>query len=312
MADIFSRIGDSFKSAQGATRTGSDGDPQGFSESATVTLANGFSSPESRIPPRRDAVAVRHMVRWFVPESGIVEMYINPQSIKINEKKSITESRTRNGFVAQYWGEDLMTIDIQGTTGSSGIEGINVLRDVYRNEQLAIDPLAIMVANYREQQNMLSTGDLGQGFTKLFDTAQDDAFRTVNNLVQYGTTNPTRPRPTLASMACTVEMYWSGWVFRGWFMNFNIDETANNLGLFNYNLNFKVTQMRGQRLNFMPWHRSPTAGPSNSDPQFGTPYSYGGLRNQIPQSINVKTPNVTFGTTSINKSLQSDLPLYEK
>jgi hypothetical protein len=71
-------------------------------------------------------------------------------------------------------------------------------------------------------------------------------------------------------------MYWSGWVFRGYFADFRIEERADNLGLFNYSMNFVYTQKRGYRTNFLAWHRSPTNGPSDSDPEFGTPYSYNG------------------------------------
>ena len=42
-------------------------------------------------------------------------------------------------------------------------------------------------------------------------------------------------------------------------------------------MTFVATQKRGYRLNFLGWHRSPTTGPSNSDPEFGASYSYSEL-----------------------------------
>jgi hypothetical protein len=72
-------------------------------------------------------------------------------------------------------------------------------------------------------------------------------------------------------------MYWSGWAYRGYFKDFNLTEAANNIGLFDYSMTFIATQKRGFRTNFFPWHRSPTSGPSNSDPTLGAAYSYSDL-----------------------------------
>jgi|15BtaG_2_1085339.scaffolds.fasta_scaffold00060_8 hypothetical protein len=63
------------------------------------------------------------------------QMYINPQSFAISEKKLVKADLTKGGYVVQYWGEDLPTIQVNGTTGSAGIEGINILRSIYRHEQ---------------------------------------------------------------------------------------------------------------------------------------------------------------------------------
>ena len=58
-------------------------------------------------------------------------MYINPQQMNIDEKKVIKQQRTKGGYIIQYWGEELTTLNISGTTGSAGVEGINVLYEIY-------------------------------------------------------------------------------------------------------------------------------------------------------------------------------------
>ncbi len=83
----------------------------------------------------------RKLIQWNVPNKGLVEMYINPQSLTIVERKLTKETRTKGGYVIQYWGEALPEIDINGTTGSGGVEGINVLRDVYRQEQVGFNDI---------------------------------------------------------------------------------------------------------------------------------------------------------------------------
>jgi hypothetical protein len=291
--DLQGQAENTYRITQGAVN-GPSPDPPGFTDTASIPSKTGNAVRQARFQSNRAATARRNLIRWFVPETGIVEMFVNPSSIKYTEKKVISETRTRGGYVLQYWGEELETLNITGNTASSGIEGINVLRDIYRNEQVSTDPLAIALTAYREKQNATAKSEFTVdnffgGVGNLLQGAADDVFRSVNNLVQYGNINPSVPRPTLASMAFTVEMYWSGWVFRGYFTDCAVDETADSLGLFNYHINFKVTQMRGWRNNFMPWHRSAVNGPSNSDPQYGRPYSFAYMKRQTPQ------PNIVGG-----------------
>jgi hypothetical protein len=247
-----------------------------------IPSKGGTGTRQSRILPGRDGKLTRNLISWFLPETGIVEMYINPQNITYSDKKHITNVRTKGGYILQYWGEELGTLGISGTTGSSGVEGINVLYDVYRNEQVNFDTFALAVEaaqEARELQNDLDGSSLSflSGANNLLNSAQDRFFDTVNNVIESGSANVSRPKPTLASLAFSVEMYWSGWVFRGYFTDMRVEEKADRIGLFDYTMNFTVTQRRGLRTNFFAWHRSPTDGPSNSnrEDQGGVPHSFG-------------------------------------
>lgn len=243
-----------------------------------VPSSSGLGTRQSRVRNERAAVDTRHIVHWLVPEQPIVQMYINPQNIAYNYKKGISQQRTKGGFVLQYWGEELSTLRISGTTGTSGIEGINVLYDVYRNEQLAIDPYALFLAANKDRSSIESLGStLGSAVGGSVGSAIGSA---VGSLLQSGANaaNPmSRPSPSLASIAFSVEMYWSGEVYRGYFTSFSVTEKADNLGMFDYDMEFVVTQKRGMRQNFLAWHRSAVSGPSNMDPEFGTPHSFGNL-----------------------------------
>lgn len=256
------------------------GSPGGNSFAADqVPSQTGLGTRQGRIANNRPAVNARNIMHWLVPEQPIVQMYINPQNVTYSYKKSISSQRTKGGFLLQYWGEDLTSIRLTGTTGTSGIEGINVLYDVYRSEQLAYDPYALFLA---AQQDQTSLEGLGSSIGNSIGGSIGSAIGSVaGSLLQSGANaanpNPTRPAPSLAQLAFTVELYWSGEVFRGFFQNFTVTEAADNLGMFNYDMEFVVTQKRGFRQNFLAWHRSATSGPSNSDPQFGTPHSFGSL-----------------------------------
>ncbi len=68
--------------------------------------------------------------------------------------------------------------------------------------------------------------------------------------------------PSLAQFAFGVEMFYLGWVHRGYFKSMTVNESANSLGLFEYNLSFVVTERRGYRANNLPWQKSAIDGPS--------------------------------------------------
>ncbi len=245
-----------------------------------VPSTTGLGTRSGSMPVRRSAVKSRKIVHWLVPEGPIVQMYINPQSIRYNYSKNIENQRTKGGFVIQYWGENLTTLSLSGTTGTSGIEGINVLYDVYRNEQLAFDPFALFQAA-SQQQDSISGNLLGAGVDLLgANSAGEAAGGFLDSLVgsaQEQFPQAKQQAPTLASLATQVEMYWSGEVFRGYFNSMSVTERADNIGMFDYEIEFTVTQKRGFRRNFFAWHRTPVYGPSNSDPSLGPPHSFGNL-----------------------------------
>jgi hypothetical protein len=237
--------------------------------------ADGSGLPSSKVTSERDAKQHRNIITWFVPEFGTVKMFINPQSITYNHKKSISKERTKGGYTLQYWGEELSTISINGTTGSSGIEGINVLYEIYRAEQYAEDAIGLSLAASNAASNIAQQGIealgsavggiAGAGITGGLggllgtDPSSKNAF-TSKNIT------------TLAQLAFSVEMYYNGWVFRGYFDSMNIRESANDFLLY-YDIVFMVTQKRGYRINYFPWTRSATDGPS----RYNTPYSSNGM-----------------------------------
>lgn len=228
-----------------------------------VPSADGNGLPSSKIPSQQRGRAKRNLVHWFVPEVGVINMYINPQSIGTNAKKLINAERTKGGYIVQYWGEELTTLNIRGNTGSSGVNGLNVLYEIYRAEQYLYDPIALTMA----ADNSIT------GLNDIIDSALGN-LGGFGSVISAGTTgflglDPASqnvlPRniPSLASMALGVEMYWNGWTYRGFFTNFSFTESADRLGLYEYDIGFTVTQRRGYRTNSMPWHHSAIDGASD-------------------------------------------------
>ena len=230
----------------------------------TFPSGSGTGLPAAQIPYLQPATSTRNIAHWLVPDVGIVNMYINPQSIQYNYKKLITPNRTKGGYVIQYWGEELTTLILQGHTGSSGVEGLNVLEQIYRSEQYLFDPIALTMAASQSTSGLNTLvdsvlGNLGglgatisqgtQGLLGLDPASQNILPQTV---------------PSLGALATSIEFYYSGWVFRGYFTNFSVTESVQQLGLFVYNIGFTVTQRRGYRTNNFAWQRSAIAGPSNA------------------------------------------------
>lgn len=252
-------------------------DPLGQNQNPNdgFTLPDGFSAdgnnlPTTRVPIKRNASFKRNIIHWFIPEFGVVKMYINPSSIQYSHKKLITKERTKGGFTLQYWGEDLSTLAIAGTTGSSGVEGINLLTEMYRAEQLAFDGFGLTIAASNSNNNPIANA-VGSGINSLLGSSEGSI---TNTLLGIDTNNGNMiPKNiiSLAQSAFTVEMYYNGWVFRGFFENMTVNERADNF-LWDYTINFTVTQRRGYRGNYFGWHRSPKGGPS----QYNTPYSFSG------------------------------------
>ena len=215
------------------------------------------------------------------------QLYINPQSFQIREQKIIKKDLTKGGYLVQYWGEELPTVEVQGTTGSAGIEGINILRDIYRHEQIvfrtvlenrqrelaeaALAAAEDAAASLKERSGtgwLIADAFLGGAGSGVSDTISGlsnavdiitDPFGGTSVGTNYAGTGTFSTVPTLAAFATNIDMYYQGEFFRGYFTVFSVTESANEPGHFNYSFSFVVTRRTGERTNFMPWHREPTS-----------------------------------------------------
>ncbi len=281
----------------------------GFLVSSTPA-ADGNGLPYSKVKTNVAGQIKRNIITWFVPQFGIVRMYVNPQGITYNHKKLISKERTKGGFTLQYWGEDLTTLNINGTTGSSGIEGINMLYEVYRAEQYAFDAVGLTLAANNASADLAGNlvngigGAIGKGVNQLFGGNADDAAAAggaglLGGILGLNSPNnnlATKNIPSLASLAFGVEMYYNGWVYRGYFDSMVVNERADNF-LLDYQMTFIATQRRGYRTNYFPFHKSPS-GPS----QYDTPNSFNGKVTN-PQSSPLQTPinenSVQYGQVQV-------------
>jgi|SRR6185436_1056709 len=243
----------------------------GFLLPATFS-ADGTGLPSNKITSYRDGQLRRNIITWFVPQFGIIRMYVNPNSISYNHKKLINKDRTKGGYTLQYWGEELDTINISGTTGAAGIEGINVLYEIYRAEQYAFDGSALTLSANNTSTSLSSTfSNVGQSIGGSVGGVIGNVIGSVLGIDPINSNLAVQNIPSLAQLAFTVEMYYNGWVYRGYFDNMTINEKADNF-LMEYQITFIATQRRGYRINYFPWAKSATNGPS----QYNSPQSFSG------------------------------------
>lgn len=228
-----------------------------------IPNADGNGLPSSKVSSQRRGHSKRNMVHWFVPEVGVINMYINPQSIAYNYKKLINSERTKGGYVVQYWGEEFATLNIRGNTGSSGINGLNVLYEIYRAEQYMFDSIALTMAADNSVAGLSDLIDSALGNIGGLSGSVASATGGLLGISPSGQSILPRSTPSLAAMALGVEMYWSGWVHRGYFTSFSFTESAERIGLFEYDIGFTVTQRRGYRINNQGWQHSAIDGPSD-------------------------------------------------
>jgi hypothetical protein len=239
-------------------------DEAGFT-TPVIPTADGNGLPSHKVPNNRIGENKRQMMTWFVPDFGTVGMYVNPQSISYKEEKLITQERTKGGYNLQYWGERLMTLHINGNTGSSGIEGINVLREIYRAEQYGFDSIGLTLASENSSANSIQSSITSAFGNSLGGSIASGAISTLFGTDASTQSLSTRDLPNLASSAFSVEMYYQGWVHRGYFNSFSFEESVSSLGLFTYQIEFVVVERRGYRYNNLPWQKSAISGPSGDN-----------------------------------------------
>lgn len=220
-------------------------------------------------------LSVESLGRQDLSGRAVVPFYINPQSISISDDKIINQTLTKGGFSIQYWGERLSTIQVAGTTGSGGVEAINILRAVYRNEierfsdilierAVALEEAASeALSNSTDSAGLTVRSILDQitrnGVSEIIDGTKsviDEVVNVARGVVENNP-NSTELIPTLGAFATSMILYLQGEKFLGYFANFSFEENANSPGLFDYRFSFIITKRYGKRSNFMPWHRKP-------------------------------------------------------
>jgi hypothetical protein len=207
---------------------------------------------------------------WELYDGTMIEMYVNPQQFSITANKKVSYNRTKGGFLVQYWGDDLLTININGTTGSSGIEGIELLYDLYQSELLSPKRLDELRGVSSGSGYLASIPGVNPGR----NPSDPSELRRVR-------------RTDLVTRATQVVLWYGSKRYYGFFTAFTIQEAAANPGEYTYTLAYVVWKTVGRDVNYMPWHRTPKP---LSTGQSGVPEAPGSVSNYAIQGA---TPSQT-------------------
>jgi len=281
-------------------------DPKAKGWEKASKIAQSAGQALARYPHVRSGIGITdrqgQIMTWRLSNGDVIQMYINPENFVIRESKQITSTRTKGGFVIQYWGENLSELTLSGTTGSSGVKGINVLRGIYRSENKGFDLVAAQQLN--DVQNIQQSVSLGSNLS--------DAFADMSTEVQK---RNFLLRPSLASLASNILLFYQGDQWRGYFTAFSVTESVSKLGLFDYTLAFMAYEKRGTRKNFLAHHKEPTADDFVSSLINMAGNALRGLANlgkQGPQQYHPENAPLTFGSNPLASGLgYSDDPLTE-
>lgn len=59
-------------------------------------------------------------------KNPVISLFVNPQSITVSKQILLSKQVTRGGFVVQFWGHDLETIQVQAETGYFGLSNVPI------------------------------------------------------------------------------------------------------------------------------------------------------------------------------------------
>jgi hypothetical protein len=246
-----------------------------------MRLATGISNRDKQI------------MTWMLANGSTIQMYINPENLTIAESKQINQTRTKGGFIIQYWGDNLTKLTLTGTTGSSGVKGINILRDIYHSENRLFESVVGNQTN--SLLNALSSGNMKDA----------DIGRSLVPYVAEQLRNQSFIlRPSLASLALGITLFYQGIEYRGFFTSMNVVEDVNRLGLFSYTIEFMATEIHGKRKNFMSWHREPIADDPEGQMMNAIVGSIGSaltdmMKQATPENFHPESAPLTFGGSSL-------------
>jgi hypothetical protein len=231
---------------------------------------------------------VRETIKFLIPtnllslstsgmsDREVVPLYINPTSIQTGYTKNIAETQTIGGFIIQYWGDRITTMSINGTTGSGGIDAINILYQVYKSEQIQFKN--ILLRRQAKLANKINEAQAESQKTGVVDSAEAldqvlfngafsnfasgvsetmDFFKSAVAGNDTSKSSPVELLPTMSAFAVSLDMHFQGKVFRGYIESMTISENSASPGHFDYTLQFKSLKEYGERTNFMPWHINP-------------------------------------------------------
>lgn len=127
------------------------------------------------------------------PEKWVsVTMYINPDKMSIAQQKVKGKQYTRGGIFYHHWGDDHPVMSLSGTTGMSGMKGIEVLENIYHASGTLLryqefGPSKYITDTLRTQDNAVLLNDVNINSTVdvMNSAANSNSQKYISDLKTY-------------------------------------------------------------------------------------------------------------------------------
>lgn len=188
----------------------------------------------------------------FVPDSTIPSLYldINPKSLAIAMNKANNDSLyTRAGFVPQFWGEELDTISVQGTTAAFVHEEKGITRQEAKDTVGYQNFIGLLLLYKNNGANFRKSGQSRTDAT-YFSSIEQSSKKTLSalkasyklkkqkevNAIEFITSSPRK----IIDTRFILEMKYLDLLCYGFFDSFQYTESADKPFHFDYSFEFVV------------------------------------------------------------------------
>ncbi len=182
-----------------------------------------FTDLKSIESPDSGSLTSKASQQYMYPD---VEVYVDPQRIRVNKNVIVNKTLTKGGWITQFWGLDLPVISVNALSGYFGLtKGRSPLVSA------AID-VGNTVSNIRKSS---SVGD----FFKNQKPTTADPLKVFEKLKTYAFDNrfdgnlPFQGSPI-------IKMIYDNIVYKGYFSNFDYSLSADKPFVIDYNFQFVV------------------------------------------------------------------------
>jgi len=176
-----------------------------------------LSRPRYITPQGMQEPQVAKVKKQSMPD---VEVYIDPQSVKVSKKVLFNKKQTKGGWVLQFWGHDLTTLSVNMKSGFYGYtKGQNILTMSYD----ALKPFDLK-GNWGKQQ----LGAVAVDPLKVFQKLKNNAYTK-----RFDESYPSTGFPLIT-------LVYEGTPYTGFFNNFDYDISADNPFNINFSFNFTI------------------------------------------------------------------------
>jgi hypothetical protein len=225
-----------------AMRIGLDMDP-GYWEEIQADIAR---------PTGKTKVELAHLNAWLrIPD---IILLVNPKSLDWTMNNTVQETRTRGGFLQEFWGSELDTLAASGQTAVAYVARNNARTRGSQGGGLTIRDLRSDSAGYRNLRRLV---DIYRSNGVIY------GMRAMGNYATGSEEERPAYRKALLYNGC-VRIFYDGVTYSGYFESFEVRESGDAPYWLDWSFTFKVETHVGEGLKVYDSGKylDPASGPA--------------------------------------------------